>query len=247
MITIIYEDKDLLVCFKPPGIPTQTASLSTPDVVSMVKTHLVKTGASKDPYLGLIHRLDQPVSGLLVLAKNKKTASLEITKKQYYALCQGDPVDKQGKLYHYLWKNPKTNMAEVVDKNFTLNGKKEAKEAVLSYEVIKNISTMEENKIRNESKTEEGIKKENIATASLMKVNLETGRFHQIRAQFSAIGHPLLGDLKYGSEESKELSGQKGIKTIALCAYRLEFIHPGNKKKMEFQVPEELLPLWIKE
>lgn len=236
MLTIIYEDKDLLVCFKPAGIPTQTASLATQDVVSMAKTYLAKTGASKNPYLGLVHRLDQPVSGLLILAKNKKVASLEIAEKEYYALCLGEPVDKQGKLQHFLWKNPKTNMAEIVDKNFTKDGKKEAKESILSYEIIKNISGKEENGTDGKE-----------ASVSLLKVRLETGRFHQIRAQFSAIGHPLLGDIKYGSEESKELSGKKRIRTIALCAYRVSFLHPCTKKEMEFQVPQELLPFWVKE
>ena len=80
---------------------------------------------------------------------------------------------------------------------------------------------------------------------SLVKVSLNTGRFHQIRAQFSAIGHPLLGDLKYGTEESKQLSAAMGIKMVALCAGYLKIIHPVTKKEMEFQLTEELLPAWV--
>ena len=224
-LTIIYEDKDILVCFKPAGVPTQTASLTIQDVVSMVKSYLVKKEGKASSYLGLVHRLDQPVSGLLVLAKNKKAASLTITKKQYYALCMGTPVEKEGELRHYLWKNPKTSMAEVVDEKNAGN-KTEVKESVLTYQTEE-----ERNEIQEKS-------------VSLLKVSLKTGRFHQIRAQFSAIGHPLLGDLKYGTEDSKQLSTEMGIKMVALCAAYLKIIHPVTKKEMEFQLKEELLPAW---
>ena len=223
---IIYEDRDILVCFKPAGVPTQTASLTVQDVVSMVKSYLVKKEGKASSYLGLVHRLDQPVSGLLVLAKNKKAASLTITKKQYYALCMGEPVEKEGELRHYLWKNPKTSMAEVVEgKKAGNNG--EVKEAILTYKIEEERSSVLGKNI------------------SLVKVSLNTGRFHQIRAQFSAIGHPLLGDLKYGTEESKQLSAAMGIKMVALCAGYLKIIHPVTKKEMEFQLTEELLPAWV--
>ena len=227
-LTIIYEDKDILVCFKPAGVPTQTASLTIQDVVSMVKSYLVKKEDKASSYLGLIHRLDQPVSGLLVLAKNKKAASLTITKKQYYALCMGTPVEKEGELRHLLWKNPKTNMAEVIEEKRAAN-KTEVKEAVLTY------------------KTEEERTHTLEKSISLVKVRLKTGRFHQIRAQFSAMGHPLLGDLKYGTEESKQLSREMGIKMVALCAAYLKIIHPVTKKEMEFQLTDELVPDWVKE
>lgn len=239
-LKVIYEDKDLLVCFKPAGVPTQTAALGIPDMVSLVKSYLVQQGSLRDPYLGLIHRLDQPVSGLLVFAKNKQAASLQLKGKHYYALCLGQTGEKEGVLKHLMWKNPKTNKAEIVEENrqsieeeksvVTAKGKNrkgqkddaQIKEAVLSYQV-----------------------KEQRQDCVLLQVSLQTGRFHQIRAQFSHIGHPLLGDLKYGSEESKRVSLQKQIKTIALCAYQISFLHPKTKKEMNVQIPRELLPFWI--
>ena len=216
-VKVIYEDQEILVCFKEVGIPTQTATLATQDMVSLVKAYLVAQKAERNPYLGLVHRLDQPVSGLLVFAKNKKAASLEIKEKQYYALCQGTLVKKEGTLKHYLWKNPKNNMAEIKEKE-----DEAAKLSILSYEVVKQEKD-----------------------CALVKIKLETGRFHQIRAQFAGIGHPLLGDLKYGNESSKALSAKEEIKTIALCAYHLKLIHPRTKKQMEFHLPRELSPLWL--
>lgn len=217
---VIYEDRDILVCFKPAGVATQTASFGEPDMVSLVKNYLAKQRGEKNPYLGLVHRLDQPVSGILVFGKNKKASTVWMKEKEYYALCLGVPVDKEGMLKHYLWKNPASKKAEVSREKPLQN--KEAKEAILSYEVEK-----------------EG------QEVSLVKIKLDTGRFHQIRAQFSAIGNPLLGDRKYGSEESIALSKEKGIKTIALCAWHLKFIHPVTKKEMEFYLGKENLPSWI--
>lgn len=236
-ITVVYEDRDILVCFKPAGIPTQTAALTAQDMVSMVKSYLAAATGEKNPYLALVHRLDQPVSGLLVFGKHKKSALVELREKQYHALCIGSIVEKEGVLRHYLWKNPKTSMAEICNGR-EMGNKGEGQAAFLQHKEKRNKEQKEAVLFYKVEREDED--------CSLVRVRLETGRFHQIRAQFSAIGHPLLGDQKYGSILSKELSIKKGIRTVALCADRLKIMHPTNKREMEFRLPGELLPDWNK-
>jgi len=119
---IIYEDNDILICFKPAGIATQTAKLSSQDMVSLIKNYLAKQTKEKSPYVGVIHRLDQPVSGLLVFAKNQKAAaslSKQIqdgsANKDYMAFCTGILKEKAGTLIHYIAKDAKTNLAKVIE------------------------------------------------------------------------------------------------------------------------------------
>lgn len=234
-LDILYEDKEILVCYKPAAVATQTAKLSSQDMVSMIKNYLAKKDKSKVPYVGIIHRLDMPVSGLLVFAKNKKAAanlSKQIqdgnANKDYIALCSGTLVHKKGTLIHYISKDARTNMAKAIDEDAYAKLQEtekdkasEYKKAVLSYEV-----------------------KQEKEDATLINIHLETGRFHQIRAQFAAIGNPLLGDGKYATVESRELSLKKQIGTIALCANQLSFLHPLTGKKMEFILKEDFLPKW---
>lgn len=245
-LNIIYEDKDILVCFKPAGIATQTAKLTGQDMISMLKNYLAKQNGEKSPYVGVIHRLDQPVSGLLVFAKNQKAAaslSRQIqdgdANKDYIALCMGIPEEKKGTLVHYIMKDPVTKLAKVIEEEEYHKQQKKAdsmigelkkgaekipyKRAVLTYEVEKEYTD-----------------------SSIIKVHLQTGRFHQIRAQFSYTGHSLLGDQKYGSAESKELSMKKRMNKIALCAYHLVLKHPATGKEMEFVLDEKYLPEWYK-
>lgn len=234
-LEVIYEDKDILVCFKPAGVATQTASLSSQDMVSMIKNYLVKQTKEKSPYVGVIHRLDQPVSGLLVFAKNQKAAgvlSKEIqdgtANKDYIACCSGILENKSGKLIHYIMKDPVTKLAKVMDENAYVKLQKEKKEESTGYK--KSILTYEVEKEGDNS--------------SIIKVHLQTGRFHQIRAQFSNIGNSLLGDVKYGSNISKELSMIKRINKIALCANHLVLKHPVTGKEMEFTLDKKYLPKW---
>ena len=245
-LEIIYEDKDILVCFKPAGVATQTARISEQDMVSLLKNYLAKQTGSKSSYVGVIHRLDQPVSGLLVFAKNQKAAaslSRQIqdgnANKDYIALCEGTLEEKSGTLVHCLQKDSETKLAKVVSeeeynklyKEQTVTKSKLSKEqdatshkkAVLSYEVEKEFGD-----------------------SSIIKVHLQTGRFHQIRAQFSYIGHALLGDTKYGTAMSREISMKKRINKIALCAYRLVLKHPVTGKEMEFVLDEKYLPEWYR-
>ena len=234
-LEVIYEDKDILVCFKPAGVATQTASLSSQDMVSMIKNYLAKQTKEKSPYVGVIHRLDQPVSGLLVFAKNQKAAAVlskEIqdgtANKDYIACCSGILEKKTGKLTHYIMKDSITKLAKTLDEKAFLKLQEEKKEESAGYK--KAILTYEVEKEEDNS--------------SVIKVHLQTGRFHQIRAQFSNIGNSLLGDVKYGSNISKELSMKKRINKIALCANHLILKHPITGKEMEFTLDKKYLPKW---
>lgn len=236
-LNIIYEDKDIIVCFKPSGVATQTAKLSGQDMESLIKNYLAKKENQKNPYVGVIHRLDQPVSGLLVFAKNSKAAgslSKQIqdrnANKDYIAMCSGILEKKSGELTHYMMKDAVTKLAKVLDEETFLKIQAEDKEkssfykkAILTYEVEKEVED-----------------------SSIIKVHLQTGRFHQIRAQFSHMNHALLGDAKYGTTISRELSMKKRINKIALCANHLTLKHPTTEKEMEFVLNEKYLPLWYK-
>lgn len=207
---IVYEDDRLLVCHKPAGIATQTDRIGQPDVVSELKNYL------RSPYVAVIHRLDQPVEGLLVFAKDKKTAaalSSQLTshqlRKLYLAIVYGVPEGGCAQLTDYLLKEKGSNLSKVVDRQTP-----QAACAQLSYRLLE--------------KLDEG-------RAALLEVELTTGRHHQIRVQLSHHGYPLLGDRKYGSQDSIAYSDRNNRSVVALCAYRLEFTHPGTKKRMSFQ------------
>ncbi len=209
-MNIQYEDKELLVVYKPAGLATQSARVTSPDLVSSVTRHL------KGAPVYVVHRLDQPVEGLLVLAKTKQAAAglskqlqAGTLNKQYYALVYrgAEELPKEEILADYLWKNPQTQKAEIVAQ---ASGK--GKQAKLHYRVMTG--------------------KDDIA---LLDVRIETGRFHQIRAQLVHAGFPILGDQKYGTQTSMERSEELGIKNVSLFAYALTFTHPKTGKQMEFQ------------
>lgn len=213
---IVYEDEAVLVIRKPAGLATESAGIGQKDVVSELKNYVAKKNPGKMPYLGVVHRLDQPVEGLLVFAKTKKAAeNLTVQlgkgtlKKEYLAVVCGKVPENTGRLVDYLAKEK--GMAVVRD-----TADAQAKKAVLSY-----------------------TKKAETKELTLLAVQIETGRFHQIRAQLSHAGFPILGDEKYGSEESKELSREKKIRFTALCAASLSFRHPVTGKIMAFtQAPQ---------
>lgn len=209
---IIYEDAHILIVHKPAGLATQTSHIGRKDVVSELKNYLAKAG--REPYVGVVHRLDQPVEGLLAFAKTKEAAA-KLTKqlsagtlnKQYYALVCGQLSEKTGELVDYLVKEG--NIGRIGKQE-----EKEAKQAILQYKVVK------------EWKEE----------CSLVDIHIETGRFHQIRLQMSHAEHPILGDLKYGSQQSIELSRKYQIKNVALYAYRLELHHPITGKRLDYAI-----------
>ena len=165
-------------------------------------------------YLGLVHRLDRPVGGVMVFAKTSKAASRlseqvrnKTFQKGYLAIVNGKMEDENAQLVDYLWKNPKTNMSYSVSQN-----KKMAKEAILDYKVLKY---------------------EKDLNLSVLQINLHTGRHHQIRVQLSSRNHSIYGDQKYG--------GRGHGKQICLWAYELKLVHPVSKAELKFiDLPEQI-------
>lgn len=211
---VLFEDDSVLVVNKPSGIATQSKGVSSKDLESECKKYRKSKG--EEPEIFVVHRLDQPVSGILVFAKTKEAAAAltkgineEDFSKDYRAVVYKEgPIKPGAKLVDCLIKDGRTNMSCVVPKSTP-----GAKEAELVYKV----------------------EEENDKTATL-QVHLKTGRHHQIRVQLSNAGMPLLGDMKYGTEESIAYSKEAGIKQIGLCACHLEFKHPKTGGHMEFSI-----------
>lgn len=218
---IVYEDQDILICHKPAGLATQSASVTRPDVVSELKNYL--GGA----YVGIIHRLDQPVEGLLVFARNKRAAAslgrqLEegTLRKQYCALVYGRPAWDCGELVDYLRKDG--GLARVVSRDAS-----DARKALLRYQLR-----------QTDSRSADGL-----AQCTCLDICIDTGRFHQIRCQLSHAGMPILGDLKYGTAESLEVSRRLGIHQVALCACGIALRHPASGR----EISHEICPDWARQ
>ena len=216
---IIHEDEYIIVCYKPAGIPTQTSKLGEQDMVSLLKNYLYKSQKEKkEPYIAVVHRLDQPVEGLLVFAKTSFAAK-ELNKglqgtgfgKYYKAVLRGVPKEESGTLEDYLVKDGRTNTSRIA-----LASEADAKKARLSYEVL-------------------ATGQDDGRDISLVKVKLETGRHHQIRVQMANMGCPIWGDSKYNTASMQD----RRWRQIALCAYRLEFFHPKTKRMLVFEIEPE--------
>lgn len=210
---ILYEDEDQIVIHKPAGIATQTARLGQKDLVSEVKNYLAGKNGSSAPYAAVINRLDQPVEGIVLFAKNERAAAALSSQMQdanagvqkyYYAVIHGHMDRSEGTLEDYLEKGPHGNLSRVVSQT-----EPNAKKAVLSYKVERTLG-----------KTQ------------LLRIRLYTGRHHQIRVQFSHRGHPLIGDSKYGSPESISMSREMNARVPALCAFCLKWHHPVTKEEL---------------
>ena len=203
MIEVLYEDNHILVANKPAGTPSQADKSGDMDMLSIVKEYVrSKYGKPGEAFIGLVHRLDRPAAGLMVFARTSKAARrlsedvrLGRFKKTYLAVVYGDAPG--GSMEDYLRKDPKTNISTVAEE-----GVPGAKHAALSYETLQ---------------TKNG--------RSLVKINLLTGRAHQIRVQFASRGLPLVGDIKYGSAVPDRL---------ALYACSIGLTHPTKKEYMEF-------------
>jgi 23S rRNA pseudouridine1911/1915/1917 synthase len=210
-VPILFEDNHILVVVKPINIPTQEDESRDLDLVNWLKRDLKERYQKPgNVFVGLVHRLDRPVGGVMVFAKTSKAASrlsdqvrTRKLRKVYRAVVHGTPEPRvQNRVTHYLLKDTRTNTVRAVDESVP-----GAKEAVLHYRVI--------------DSSEQGL--------SYVEVDLLTGRPHQIRVQLSTLGHPLYGDQKYGPHHNKP--GQQ----IALWAVRLEFEHPTLKELMAFE------------
>lgn len=216
MLNVIYEDNHIIVVEKPCNVPSQADKTTDTDMLTLVKEYIKeKYQKPGEVYLGLVHRLDRPVGGIMVFARTSKGASrlseairTNNFSKKYLAVVNGTFENKTGSFEDYLFKDEALNKSKVVSKD-----KKGAKLAKLSYEVV------------GESKGN-----------TLVKINLETGRHHQIRVQFSNAGHALIGDQKYG----KSMPGVQ----IALWAYELEFKHPTKDEVMKFNCYPKKIGPW---
>ena len=208
---IIFEDNHLLVINKKAGQLVQGDKTGDLSLLELIKDFIKKRDEKPgNVFLGLVHRIDRPTSGLVIYAKTSK-ALTRLTvmvknrevKKTYWAIVGKEMIPKSQRLIHYLQKNEKTNKATVFIKP-TDN----AKESILNYQIIKILDNFQ-----------------------LLEIDLETGRHHQIRAQLSKIGAAIKGDLKYGAARSNPDGG------IHLHARKLEFTHPVTKENLEITAP----------
>lgn len=219
-VEILYEDSDLIVCIKPYGMPVQSDKSRDTDVLSYLKNYIFeKEEMDDEPYLAMVHRLDRPVGGVMVFARNQQAAAKLSDQVQdgtmikfYQAVLTGELPDEGGMLEDYLVKDGKTNTSKVVKK-----GSKGAKKAQLEYEVL------------DVFETDSGI-------LSYVLIELITGRHHQIRVQMASRGCGIYGDTKYNPQFSKT---KKQYQQIALFATRLEFEHPSTGEHMVFKCEPE--------
>lgn len=256
---ILYEDDALLVCHKPAGIATQTARIGQADMVSEMENYLAqnlpqgigqsasdrkprnggRVRAPHQPRIYVVHRLDQPVEGILVFARQPSAAAVlsaqaagEEMEKEYLALVcdlRGEETAnarQRGVLTDYLLKDGRANMSRIVPPEV-----KGAKEARLSFEILRLDKDQDGGRAAGQEKSE--------LRYQVARIRLSTGRHHQIRVQMANAGMPLLGDRKYADQAAIELSQNLGIREIALCACRLSFCHPKTGERMQFEIKPE--------
>lgn len=242
-VEIIYEDKEVVVCRKLPGIPVHTPKLGQQDMVSLLRNYFAIKG-EENTQIFVVHRLDQPVEGIMVFARNKQAAANlsrqsreRSMDKCYLALVEGVFANASGVLEDYLWQDKETNTSSVV-----AQGTPGAKYAMLRYQVEKVVRSKEDGSRNETAGAESKIdiqNQESVSLAgsqnqggdrSLVRVWLETGRHHQIRVQMAHAGHPLVGDRKYNP------GSVQGFMPVGLCAVKIAFVHPVTDKRMEFSV-----------
>ena len=217
-LKVIFEDNHIIVVEKQPNIPSQSDKTGDIDMLTLVKQYIKeKYNKPGNVYLGLVHRLDRPVGGVMVFAKTSKAASRlseqvrqKVFKKKYLAVVDGKIENENGTLEDYLYKDERNNISKVVNKE-----KKNAKLAKLDYKVLAY---------------------DEVKDLSLVEINLHTGRHHQIRVQLSNFNHSIFGDQKYGTR------GQG--KQIALWAYKLKIVHPTTKEELIFEDYPDNIGTW---
>lgn len=216
-INILYEDNHVLVVEKPQNMLTQGDSTGDEDLLTLLKVDLkLRYNKPGNVYLGLVHRLDRPVGGAMVFAKTSKAASRLSEQirngefdKSYKAVIHGVPKQFSGTLIHYLVKDETTNTVRVT------TSPEEGKMASLDYMV---------------KSSKDGL--------SLVDIKLHTGRSHQIRVQFAALGHPLYGDQKYGASRNKP-----GMQ-LALWSVEIGFMHPTIRQYESYKSAPPIVYPW---
>ena len=217
-LQVIYEDNHIIVVNKRAGDIVQGDKTGDQPLSEVVKAFIAdKYNKSGNVYLGVVHRLDRPTTGIVLFSKTSKALprlnklfAEKKAQKTYWALVKNAPPKQKDTLIHWLKKNPKNNKSSAYKKEIP-----QSKKAILHYNVIKKLDNF-----------------------YLLEIQLETGRHHQIRSQLSSIGCPIKGDLKYGFDRSNKDA------SISLHAKSLEFIHPVKKEliRVEANLPND--PLW---
>ena len=217
-LQVLFEDNHLIIINKRTGDIIQGDKTKDTPLVEIVKEYIkVKYNKPGNVYLGVIHRIDRPTSGIVMFAKTSKALSRmnamlknQDVNKLYWAITQNKPDNKTGKLIHWLRKNPKNNKSTHFSKE-TAN----AKRAVLNYRILKTLDNY-----------------------YLLEIKMESGRHHQIRCQLQAIGCPIKGDIKYGSKRTNKDG------SIDLHARNLQLIHPVTKKEIDVTAPVRDEKIW---
>jgi len=217
-LQVLFEDNHLIVINKRPGDIVQGDKTKDTPLSEIVKEYLkIKYDKPGKVYLGVIHRIDRPTSGLVIFAKTSKSLSRmnfmlkdHAIQKTYWAITQKKPEEESDKLIHWLRKNEKNNKSTHFSKE-TENAKK----AILNYKIIKELDNY-----------------------FLLEITMESGRHHQIRCQLQAIGCPIKGDIKYGSKRTNKDGG------IDLHARNIKFMHPVSKKQIDITAPLRDQKIW---
>lgn len=217
-LQVLFEDNHLIVINKRPGDIVQGDKTGDKPLSDTVKAYLKKKyNKPGNVYLGVVHRLDRPTSGIVVFAKTSKALprlnkmfAEKDAKKTYWAVVKNRPDEPEKKLVHWMTRNTKQNKSYANSKEVT-----DSKKAILSYRLIKKLDNY-----------------------YLLEIDLETGRHHQIRSQLTAIGSPIKGDLKYGFNRSNENG------SIHLHARKLKLMHPVKKELLEIIAPLPNDPIW---
>ena len=217
-LQVLFEDNHIIVVNKRPGDIVQGDKTGDKPLSEVVKSYLKeKYNKPGNVYLGVVHRLDRPTSGIVLFAKTSKALPRlnklfqeKAAQKTYWAIVKNAPPKKSDTLVHFLKRNPKQNKSYAHIKEIP-----ESKKAILEYRLLKKLDNY-----------------------FLLEVDLHTGRHHQIRSQLSAIGSPIKGDLKYGFDRrNKDAS-------IHLHAKELKFIHPVKKEEIQIIAPPPDEVLW---
>jgi len=217
-LQILHEDNHIIIINKRVGDLVQGDQTGDTPLNEIVKSYIAtKYNKTGNVFLGVVHRLDRPTSGIVIFAKTSKALERlnkmlrnKTILKTYWAIVKNQPLNQQATLIHYLKKNPKNNKSTTFKKEA-----KDSKKGILHYKLIKKLDHY-----------------------FLLQINLETGRHHQIRAQLSAIGCPIKGDLKYGFDRSNKDGG------IHLHARKIEFIHPVSKENISIIAPTPKDAIW---